>query len=45
MKNLEKNELLAIDGGSMVGDGLRWCGRAAENAWEWCKDHVTFSIY
>lgn len=27
MKELEKNELLAIDGGTWVGDALRWCKR------------------
>lgn len=40
MKELEKNELMAIDGGSMVGDALRWCKRAAVNTWEWCVDQI-----
>ncbi len=40
MKELEKNELLAIDGGSMVGDALRAIRDAAVDAWEWCKYHI-----
>ena len=40
MKELDKNELLEINGGGWVGDALRAVRDALVDAWEWCKDHV-----
>ena len=40
MKELEKNELMAIDGGTKVGDALRAVRDALVDAYEWCADHI-----
>ncbi len=48
MKNLQKigvqelgtQEMRTIEGGSWVGDGLRWVGGKLGQAWRWCKRHV-----
>lgn len=40
MKELEKNELLAIDGGNFLRDAWDWTKNAAVDAWEWCKYHI-----
>ncbi len=40
MKELNEIELKAIDGGSWVGDALRWTRDALVDAWEWCVDQI-----
>lgn len=40
MKELQKNELIEIDGDSWAGDALRWCGRATENTWNFLRYQV-----
>ncbi len=48
MKNLEKfgvqtlstQEMTEIEGGSRVGDALRWIGGKLGQAWRWCKRMV-----
>lgn len=37
---LSQEECLNINGGSWIGDALRWTGRALENAWEWTVEQV-----
>ncbi len=52
MKNLEKfgvqelgtQEMIEIDGGSKVGDALRWIGSKLRQAWRWTKEKVRFKV-
>jgi len=37
---LSQEECLIINGGTKVGNALRWCKRAAENTWEFIKYQV-----